>query len=111
LSLNAALPAEAAEQTLRIDPGSFLPGPQGTGPSSSGILSAAVVQITPRDPYEDGYTPSSGSVTVSSSHGIAHGRIDGTLPAAGGTRTDRPAPSSTTESPVRITGTFECNRQ
>ncbi|MEA2628313.1 MAG: hypothetical protein QOJ10_773 [Chloroflexota bacterium] len=111
LSLNAALPAEAAEQTLRIDPGSFLPGPQRTGPSSSGILSAAVVQITPRDPYEDGYTPSSGSVTVSSSHGIAHGRIDGTLPAAGGTRTDRPAPSSTTESPVRITGTFECNRQ
>lgn len=109
VSFDAALPAEAAEQTLQIDPGVFLPGPPASGPSNNGALTAAVVQVTPRDPYELGYTPASGSVTVSSSHGVARGRIDGNF-NVGPTRPDRPAPTSTTRLPVRITGTFACNR-
>jgi hypothetical protein len=108
VSFDAALAAEAAEQTLQIDPQVFLPGPPGSGPFRNGILSAAVVQITPRDPYEDGYTPASGSVTVASSHGVARGRIDGHF-SVGPTRPDRPAPTSTTASPVLVTGTFACN--
>jgi hypothetical protein len=108
LSFNGPLPAEVAEQTIQIDPGALLPALPGSGPSSNGTLSAAVVQITPRDPYEVGYTPSSGSVTVSSSHGVARGRIDASF-SVGPTRPDRPAPTSTTATPVRITGTFACN--
>lgn len=108
MTLDSPLPAEAAEQTLPIDPGVFLPGPHGPGPSSNGTLSAAEVGITPRDPQEDGYTPVSGSVTISSSHGVARGRIDGAF-SVGPPRSDRPAPTSTTVSPVRITGTFACN--
>lgn len=108
LSFDAPLPAEAAEQTLQIDPGLFLPGPPGSGPSSGGALTAAVVQITPRDPYEVGYTPGHGTVTVSSSHGIARGRIDGTF-NVGPTRPDRPAPTSTTAAPAHLTGSFVCD--
>jgi hypothetical protein len=109
VTFDAAFPAEAPEQTLQIDPQVFLPGPPGPGPSGNGALSSAVVEIAPRDPYEDGYTPSSGSVTVSSSHGVARGRIDGNF-NVGPTRPDRPAPTSTTVSPVRVMGTFVCNR-
>jgi hypothetical protein len=98
LNFDAALPAEAAEQTLQINPQAFLPGPPGAGPSGNGALAAAVVQITPRDPAADGYTPASGTVTVSSSHGVAHGQIDGTFS------------TTTTASPVRLTGTFACNQ-
>lgn len=108
LSFDAPLPPEAAEQTLQIDPGLFLPGPPGSGPSNGGALTAAVVEITPRDPYEDGYTPGSGSITVSSSHGVARGRIDGTF-NVGPTRPDRPAPTSSTAAPAHLTGTFACN--
>ena len=108
LSFDAPLPAEATEQTLQINPGVFLPGPPGSGPSSGGALTAAVVMITPRDPYEDGYTPGSGTVTVSSSHGVARGRIDGKF-NVGPTRPDRPAPSSTGVAPLEVTGTFACN--
>lgn len=107
---DGALPAGAAEQTLQITPGVFLLGPPGSGPLSNRALSAAVVQITPRDPYEAGYTPTSGTVTVASSHGVARGRIDGNFSAAGPTRPDRPALASTTVSPVRIMGTFACNQ-
>jgi len=109
LSFDAPLPPEAAEQRLQIAPGAFLPGPPGSGPTSGGALSAAVVEITPRDPYEDGYTPGSGSVTVSSSHGVARGRIDGNFSVAP-TRPDRPAPTSTGAAPAHLTGTFACNR-
>ncbi|HXC77019.1 MAG TPA: hypothetical protein VNU19_08200 [Candidatus Acidoferrum sp.] len=109
LSFNGALSAEAADQTLQIYPGAFLPGPGGPGRSSNGMPTEAVVQVTPRDPSEDGYTPQSGSVTVSSSHGMAQGRIDASFVAGGAPRPDRPAPTSTTASPVRITGTFACN--
>ena len=105
LNFNGRLPAEAAEQTLKIDPALFLPDQPGSG---TGILSAAEIQVTPRDPYQDGYTPSTGTVTVSSSHGVARGQIDGSL-NVGPTRPDRPAPSSNVPSPVRITGTFACN--
>ena len=111
LSFDAALPAEAAEQTLQINPPGYLPGPQGPGgPSANGTLSTAFVEITPRDPYEDFYTPGSGSVTVLSSHGVARGRIDFNVSTGGTTRPDRPAPTSTAVSPVRISGTFACSR-
>jgi hypothetical protein len=98
VNFDAALPADTAEQTLQINPQAFLPGPPGAGPSGNGSLSAAVLQITPRDPAEDGYTPGSGTVTVSSSHGVARGQIDAVL--NGGSSV----------SPVRITGTFACNQ-
>jgi hypothetical protein len=110
VSLDAALPAEAAEQTIPIDNRVFMPVPQGPGPSSHGALSAAMIHITPRDPYEDGYSPVSGSVTVSSSHGVARGRIDANFPDLSITRPDRPAPTPTSVSPTRITGTFTCNQ-
>ena len=109
MSFDAPLPAEAIEQTLQIDPGAFLPGPPGSGPASSGAPTSALVQVRPRDPYEDAYTPVSGSVTASSTHGVARGRIDGML-SAGPTRPDRPAPTSTSPIPVRVTGTFACSR-
>jgi hypothetical protein len=108
VSFDATLPAEAPEQTVQIDPQVFLPGPPGTGRSSNGMLSAAVVHISPRDPDEDGFTATSGSATVSSSHGVARGRIDGHF-NVGPPRPDRPAPTPTTESPVSVTGAFACN--
>jgi hypothetical protein len=110
IRFDAALPAESAQQTLNIDPRvGFPPGGPGSGPPSTGPPQAALVQITPRDPYEDGYTPASGTVTVSSTHGVAQGRIDGSFTGTATTRPDRPAPSSNTVSPVRVTGTFACN--
>ena len=109
MSFDAALPAEATEQTLQINPGAFLMAPPESGPASSGSLTSALIQITPRDPYEDAYTPVSGSVTASSTHGVARGRIDGMF-SAGPTRPDRPAPTPASPTPVRVTGTFACNR-
>jgi len=103
---NAPLATEAGEQTLLIDPAAFLPGPPGSGPSSGGALTSAVVQITPRDPYEDAYTPGAGSVTVSSSHGVARGTIDGSFTVG----QDRPPPTSMAASPLRVRGTFACNQ-
>ncbi len=103
IRFDAALPAETSVQTLTLAPGpGFLPGE----PVSSTLISP-LVQVTPRDPYENGYTTVSGSLAVASSHGVAHGRIDGSF--TGPTRPDRPAPSSSTVSPVRIAGTFACN--
>lgn len=110
IRFDAALPAESAQQTLNIDPRvSLPPGMPGSGPPSTGPPQGAVVQITPRDPYEDAYTPASGTVTVSSTHGVAQGRIDGSFTGTAPTRPDRPAPSSNTVSPVRVAGTFACN--
>ena len=109
MSFDAALPAEATEQTLQINPGAFLMAPPESGPASSGSLTSALIQITPRDPYEDAYTPVSGSVTASSTHGVARGRIDGMF-SAGPTRPDRPAPTSTSPTSLRVTGTFACSR-
>jgi len=111
IRLDAALPAESAQQTLSINPlVGFPPGAPGSGPPNTGAPSAAVVQVTPRDPYEDTYTAESGSVVVSSSRGVARGQIDGQFTGTGPTRPDRPAPSSNTASPVSLTGVFACNR-
>ena len=96
IRFDAPLPAETIDQTLQLDPRGNSSGPPGT-PSDDGTLGAAVVQIPPRDPYADPYTTASGSLTVSSSHGVARGKIDGTFSA------------SSTPSPTRITGTFACN--
>jgi hypothetical protein len=96
IRFDAPLPAETIDQTLQFDPRGNSSGPPGS-PSSDGTLGAAVVQITPRDPYADPYTTASGSLTVSSSHGVARGKIEGNFSA----------PS--TVSPVRIVGTFACN--
>jgi hypothetical protein len=93
---DAALPAEALDQTLRLDPQVAMLGLPGFA-SASGTLTSAVVQLTPRDPDADGYTAAGGSLAVSSSHGQARGRIDGDL--SGGA----------SGSPVRITGSFACN--
>jgi hypothetical protein len=104
IGFDAALAAEAPEQTLQVGGYVDLPG---TGPAN-GPLSAAIVQVTPRDPYEDGFTATSGSLAVSASHGVARGRIDAGF-VTGPPRPDRPAPTPTTVSPVQITGTFACN--
>jgi len=103
IRFDAALPAEAPEQTLMLGLGpGLLPGQTATA------LSRASVEITPRDPTESGYTTVSGSLTVFSSKGVAHGTIDGSF--TGPTRTDRPAPSPVSGAPARIAGTFACNR-
>lgn len=100
---DAPLPSEAVEQTLTLAPGSgFLPGE----PPSSHVT-RAIVEITPRDPTEVGYTTLSGSLTVSSTHGIARGQIDGAF--IGALRSDRPTPTYLAASPLRITGSFACN--
>lgn len=99
MRFDGALPVETAEQTLQLDPRvGFLPDMPGAAPSNNGPPTAAVLQITPRDPSEDGYTTVSGSLTVSSSHSVAQGRIEGSF------STNGPAVS-----PVRIAGTFACN--
>jgi hypothetical protein len=91
IRFNAALPAEMAERTLKLDPSQgLMPGDQ---PSST--LSAAIIEVTPRDPMGDIHTTASGTLTVASSKGVATGRIDGNF-----------------QGPllVRIAGTFACNR-
>jgi hypothetical protein len=106
--LDRPLPAEAAAQTIQISDRVDLPGQPGVGSSSDGPA-VATIQITPRDPYEDTFLAASGSLSVASTHGVAQGRIDGSF-VTGPTRSDRPAPTSTTVPPVSITGTFACNR-
>jgi hypothetical protein len=104
IRFDAALPAEAPAQTLTLAPGpGLLPGQ-----AASTTLTRATVDITPRDPTEAGYVTLSGSLTVSSTRGVARGTIDGNF--IGPTRTDRPAPTPISGSPVRITGSFACNR-
>jgi len=105
IRFDSTLPAEAPEQTVTLAPGPWIM----PGAPASPTLTSAYISITPRDPHEESYLMESGSLTVSSSHGVAHGRIVGTFSGHGPTRPDRPAPSSTTESPLSITGTFACN--
>jgi hypothetical protein len=104
VQLDSPLAAESAEQTLPLKNG---PGLM-PGEPASATLTRALVEITPRDPMGDSFITQSGSLTVSSTHGVARGRIDGSF-SSGPTRSDRPAPSSTTVSPLTITGTFTCN--
>jgi hypothetical protein len=92
---DAGLPPEAPEQAIKLDPQVAMGGLPGSIPGN-GMLTSAEVQITPRDPDSEGYMGATGSLTVSSAHGQARGRIDGTLSGPSG-------------SPVRITGTFTCN--
>jgi hypothetical protein len=108
IRFGAALQAESAEHTLQLDPRFGLPGPPGTELSGGDPGQMALVAITPRDPSDFGYTTKSGSLTVSSSHGVARGRIDGIF-SDGTTRPDRVATTSTTATPLRIIGTFICN--
>lgn len=111
IRLDGALPAESVQQTLVIDPSFGLPpGMPGAGPPSSGTPKGASIEITPRDPYEDTYLVTSGSLSISSSHGTARGRIDGSFAGGGSTRPDRPAPpASTKPTPLTVAGTFACN--
>jgi hypothetical protein len=104
--LDGPLATEAAEQTLPLSPGAgFMPGEQ--APTTS---TRALVEVTPRDPKEEAYLAVSGSLTVSSSHGVARGRIEGKFTSDEPTRSDRPAYVRATELPLTIGGTFACNR-
>ncbi len=109
MRFDGALPVESAEQTLQLDPRVGLPPGLPGSATTTGPPQGAIVQISPRDPYEDGYATVSGSVTVSSSHGVAFGRIDGGFGGTGPIRPDRPVPSSTKPTPLRIAGSFACN--
>ncbi len=110
IRLDGALPGESAQTVLRIDPSLVLPpGMPGSGPTNSGPPTRAIIEITPRDPYEESYLATSGSLTISSSHGVASGRIDGSFAGPGPTRPDRPAPPSTKPTPLMVAGTFACN--
>ena len=104
---NAPMPRDSMDQVIQIDPGAFLPKLPGDEPSAGSSSPRAVVAITPRDPYEGGFTAGSGSVTTTSSHGVVKGTIDADF-SAGASRPDRPQPSSP-PSPLRMTGTFTCN--
>jgi hypothetical protein len=107
---DAGLPAEASEQTLQLNGLVGMIGLPGVSPPGGGTLSAAVLQITPRDPDESGFTAVSGTLTVSSAHGVAQGRIDGSfINGDGSPRPDRPVPTPA-DWAVRITGTFACSR-
>ena len=100
-----ALAAEATEQTLSLSPGPWMM----PGAPASPTLTSAILSITPRDPTVDGYGTESGSLTVSSTHGVARGRIEGKFSGHGPTRPDRPAYLPAAESPVSISGTFACD--
>jgi len=102
--LDSPLSAETAEQALPLKNGPELR----PGEPASATLTRALVEITPRDPTGDSFITQSGSLTVSSTHGVAHGRIDGSF-SSGPTRSDRPAPSSNTVSPLTVSGTFACD--
>lgn len=67
------VPADMPERVFTISPVGFLPA----GPNKSGPDGSAVVEVTPRDPTEGSFTSSTGTVTLSSTAGIAHGVIDG----------------------------------
>ena len=109
MSFDSALSAEAGEQSLHIDPHVlFPPDAPGSGSPNAGPPAAAALEIGQRGPSMNTYGANSGSITVSSSHGVAQGRIDVAF-APGGTRPDRPAPPQTSTPPAQITGTFQCN--
>ena len=108
IQANAPIPKDSTEQVIQVDPGVFLPKVPANEPSVGSSSPRAVVAITPRDPYEDGFTAGSGTVTIASSHGVVKGTIDADFSTGPG-RPDRPQPSGP-PSPLRMTGTFTCNR-
>jgi hypothetical protein len=105
IRFDSGLAAQAAEQTLTLNPGSKLM----PGEPAPATLTSALVGITPRDSTGESFTAQSGSLTVSSTQGLARGRIDGSFSGGPG-RSDRPAPSATYTPPLAISGTFACNR-
>jgi hypothetical protein len=106
LRFDAALAAEATEQALTLSAGPWMT----PGVPASPTLTTANLSIVPRDPREEAYLAESGTLTVSSTHGVARGTIEGKFSGHGPTRPDRPAPSPANEPPVSISGTFACNR-
>ena len=106
------LAAEASEKSLPIDQAAGHPPFPGTAPVAASSATSAFISlasIAGRNTSDPGFTSSSGSITVSSSHGVARGRIDATVAQSGG-RPDRPAPPQTATPPAQITGTYACNR-
>lgn len=101
LDVSGDLAAEAAD----VNPGTFLvKGPEAS-PPVAGSTPVALIQVTPRDPTEDGYTPGSGTLTLSSGSGVVQGTIDAGISQS--TRSDRPQPSGPA-SPQAIRGRFAC---
>jgi hypothetical protein len=67
-----AVKPDMPEQTLKVNPQAFMPDQIGSTMGSSVVD----IEITPRDPYDQTYTPYAGSVILTSSHGVVHGTID-----------------------------------
>ena len=109
IRFDGALAAETGAQSLPIDPQVLFPGAPGSGAPNAGPPMAAALQISLLGRSQNTYGPNSGSITVSSSHGVAKGQIDVAF-APGGTRPDRPAPLPVRKPPAQITGTFACNQ-
>ena len=108
IQFDRVLPSDMSAETVQLDPAAMLP----KGPTESQVVGPAgpphaIIQITRRDPTDGGFTPVSGTIVLSSAHGIFTGAIDANFSA--GSRPDRPQPSGP-ESPVRMTGSFTCAR-
>ena len=104
IRIDSVLQSDTAERVVQIDPVAVL-GPPGYVAPEPGPH--AELQVTPRDPEDEGSTAASGTITVSSAHGVVRGRIDGSFSSGAG-RPDRPQPSPHW-SPVTIRGDFTCN--
>jgi hypothetical protein len=103
-----AFAADMSEQALVIDPAAFQPmSLPASVPLNSSTPAHALLEVTPRDHSSWAYIPGSGTIKVSSTHGVVHGTIDASISTA--SRSDRPQPS-TGPMPLRITGTFTCNQ-
>ncbi len=106
IQFDGTFPADMSAQTIQLDPSAMLPkGPRESPPADRSGPPHAIIQVTPRDPTEGGFTPSSGAIVLSSTHGIFTGAIDAAFPT--GSRPDRPQPSPS-DSPVRMSGAFMC---
>ena len=110
IQFDAVFPADMPQQTVQLDPAALLrpKGPGQSAPLDHAGPPHAIIQVTPRDPTEGGYTADSGTIVLSSTHGIFTGGIDATFSI--GSRPDRPQPS-TQPSPVKIAGSFTCSAQ
>jgi hypothetical protein len=110
IQFDAAFPADMPEQTLQLDPSAMLlpKGPGQPAPPDHSGPAHAIIQVTPRDPTEGGFTADSGTMVLPSTHGIFTGGIDATFRI--GSRSDRPQPS-TQPPPVKIAGSFTCSAQ
>ena len=108
IQFDSAFPADMPEQTVKLDPSAMLlpKGQSQSAPPDHSGPPHAIIQVTPRDPTEGGYTADSGTIVLSSTRGIFTGAIDARFSV--GSRPDRPQPS-TPPSPMRITGSFACS--